>query len=540
MAETVGRGDTITDVYGNTRTISKNASGSEIRNIVNNIEREKALLEAAKTGDYSNIAGYSNSNYRERAEIERSGDRVLKKVTQLQGVNTGDYSGASADAPMLLAGSGYDKVFKEGKGYAVYDSFTDEDGTQYLAVAGKNSSFIQKINADGTTERMPNVSRVRGKRTDGKEAFGAAGGTMSGSRSRGKNVRAVLDAFGDFKNTLTTDTSTDTSTDTDDETDEGTDTTTNTTTNTGTTTGGGVDGTVELDPTFSGSGFTPVNTTTDVLNVGAGEVAPINPNVSQTVNQAVGGVNYQPITPGNFTVTQATGTPGSITSPTTGYVGGNVSPQANVTGTFTQPVSTAGMSAVPGSIMYKTQYAGTQGAVPQGTVATAPGTGQSIQSGYEQHPYINKQTTQEIMVTEFNGQPVTYVPPGFVRKFPRSSASTQATSVDKSITGVAAGGDIDRDTILAKRFLGFEGSPSELEGFLASNPGASSRMSMYRSAMGRQNPNVVPNEANIAGQPHRLAYVNPQEEKLLEAAGGAGEPSYGGIPAYFSLAQEPL
>ena len=38
------------------------------------------------------------------------------------------------------------------------------------------------------------------------------------------------------------------------------------------------------------------------------------------------------------------------------------------------------------------------------------------------------------MVTEFNGQPVTYVPPGFVRKFPRSSTSTQATSVDPNVT----------------------------------------------------------------------------------------------------------
>ena len=104
-----------------------------------------------------------------------------------------------------------------------------------------------------------------------------------------------------------------------------------------------------------------------------------------------------------------------------------------------------------------------------------------------------------------------------LKSFLESSASTQATSVDKSITGVAAGGDIDRDTILAKGFLGFEGSPSELEGFLASNPGASSRMNMYRSAMANQNPNVVPNEANIAGQPHRLAYVNPQEEKLLRS-----------------------
>ena len=54
------------------------------------------------------------------------------------------------------------------KGYAVYDSATDADGTQYLAIAGKNSSFIQKINPDGTTERMPNVSRSTYKKRQGR------------------------------------------------------------------------------------------------------------------------------------------------------------------------------------------------------------------------------------------------------------------------------------------------------------------------------------------------------------------------------------
>ena len=532
----------VTDVYGNTRSFGSSGQDQrDARDFQAGVAREAALLEAAKTGDFSNVAGYSNSSGSDRAEIERQGASILRKVNSLQGAQTGDYTGAGQYTPMLYGHTNYERTLGGGtidtapdpitgktsggtsqKGYAVYDSFKDADGNQYVAVSGKNSSFIEKINADGTVERIENVSRKKGKRY--------------------KNVNRVLGAFAKLKSDIGTDDTTETITADDDTT---TTPTTNTATTSTTSTGAGAgvggapSGDIDLNPAISSADFTSVTPPTDVINVGAGEVAPINPNVSQTVNQAVGGVNYQPITPGDFTVTQTTGTPGSIVSPTTGYVGGNVSPQANVTGTFTQPAATAGMSAVPGSIMYKTQYAGTQGAVPQGTVATAPGTGQNIQAGYEQHPYINKQTTQEIMVTEFNGQPVTYVPPGFVRKFPRSSASTQATSVDKNITGVtnmAAGGDVDRDTILAKRFLGFEGSPSELEGFLASNPGASSRMSMYRSAMGRQNPNVVPNEANIAGQPHRLAYVNPQEEKLLEAAGGAGVPSYGGIPTYFSLA----
>jgi hypothetical protein len=45
----------------------------------------------------------------------------------------------------------------------------------------------------------------------------------------------------------------------------------------------------------------------------------------------------------------------------------------------------------------------------------------------------------------------------------------------------------------------------------------------------------VPMETTLAGQPHRLAYVNPQEEQMMLAAGGAGLPGPGGIPAYWNL-----
>lgn len=45
----------------------------------------------------------------------------------------------------------------------------------------------------------------------------------------------------------------------------------------------------------------------------------------------------------------------------------------------------------------------------------------------------------------------------------------------------------------------------------------------------------VPMETTLAGQPHRLAYVNPQEEQMMLNAGGAGLPGPGGIPAYWNL-----
>ena len=48
--------------------------------------------------------------------------------------------------------------------------------------------------------------------------------------------------------------------------------------------------------------------------------------------------------------------------------------------------------------------------------------------------------------------------------------------------------------------------------------------------------NVVsgaPRQTEIMGQPHMLAYINPQEERMLRDAGGAGLPGPDGVPAYW-------
>jgi len=47
----------------------------------------------------------------------------------------------------------------------------------------------------------------------------------------------------------------------------------------------------------------------------------------------------------------------------------------------------------------------------------------------------------------------------------------------------------------------------------------------------------IPQQAQIMGQPHRLAYVNPQEEQMMLNQGGAGTPGPGGIPAYWTLTE---
>ena len=55
----------------------------------------------------------------------------------------------------------------------------------------------------------------------------------------------------------------------------------------------------------------------------------------------------------------------------------------------------------------------------------------------------------------------------------------------------------------------------------------------YRNGGGLMSLATVPMETEMAGQPHRLAYINPEEEELLLAMGGAGEPGPGGIVSYF-------
>ena len=49
---------------------------------------------------------------------------------------------------------------------------------------------------------------------------------------------------------------------------------------------------------------------------------------------------------------------------------------------------------------------------------------------------------------------------------------------------------------------------------------------------GMQDGGDVPRETTIAGQPHYLAYINPQEGALLKGLGGSGDPGPGGIPSY--------
>ena len=115
----------------------------------------------------------------DESPAQKAGQQALAKAAadRRNQLLSGDYSQADKRNPVLYSGGSYSgesslrkatendlNRFNEGKGYAVYDSFTDADGVQYVAVAGKNSGFIEKINTDGTIERIDNVSRRRDKK----------------------------------------------------------------------------------------------------------------------------------------------------------------------------------------------------------------------------------------------------------------------------------------------------------------------------------------------------------------------------------------
>jgi hypothetical protein len=154
------------------------------------------------------------------------------------------------------------------------------------------------------------------------------------------------------------------------------------------------------------------------------------------------------------------------------YTGGmtQVTPTNPQAGTFSTPLQTGNLSAVPQQVTVKTNYAGTPGLVDPSMTSAS----QNITSGAIENVAYKNSIGQQVYVTEVNGQPTTYVPPGF----------TKAQS-----TGMAEGGVVDHtlqaEVQMARRFLNYQGPASRraLDAFTASNPGAAARMGKYRKAM---------------------------------------------------------
>jgi hypothetical protein len=184
------------------------------------------------------------------------------------------------------------------------------------------------------------------------------------------------------------------------------------------------------------------------------------------------------------TVTDAVTLP--VTKPTYGQV--PVAPVSNIqrpeAGTFSSPLQTAGLSAVPDTITVRPQYTGT-------TMAnlTMPSQGQqSIQS-----VMYGNDLGQTVTVTEINGQPTTYVPPGFKRMSNQGQQQQQAQQQNltpQAVVGMNKGGSVSNTKLdnmydMATKFLGYSGPKTRksLQDFANSNPGAATKLRSYTTGM---------------------------------------------------------
>ena len=172
--------------------------------------------------------------------------------------------------------------------------------------------------------------------------------------------------------------------------------------------------------------------------------APVTPVYTPPTTTAV---SEDGVTPVPRTVTQQVTPTSYFNQP---QVGVNTSISNEQAGTFSKPLQTAGLSAVPQQVTYKTHYAGTPGLVDPTLVAS---TG-SATGGTQQVPYENKSTGQEMSVTELGGNPVTYVPPGFTRK---EAETVPGVAEGGYMQGYAKGGTVEAALIEIARMNGFGG-----------------------------------------------------------------------------------
>ncbi len=159
-------------------------------------------------------------------------------------------------------------------------------------------------------------------------------------------------------------------------------------------------------------------------------------------------VSADGVTPVPQTVTQQV-------TPTTYYdqpqIAANTAISNEEAGTFSKPLQTAGLSAVPQQVTYKTHYAGTPGLVDPTLYAPVGGG-----SGVQQVLYENN-LGQQTTVTEMNGTPTTYVPPGFVRmgtaqeRAQQQQTEAQNMAQGGTVRGYAAGGQ-PQDPMLEAKF----------------------------------------------------------------------------------------
>ena len=150
-----------------------------------------------------------------------------------------------------------------------------------------------------------------------------------------------------------------------------------------------------------------------------------------------------------------------VTQPTTPY-GTTYGQQPITTSTTGTTLQTAGLSAVP-TFNYNQPVQQQAGFTPQQLTSTMPGMGGGS-IGVQTVQYTNE-FGQTISVTENNGQPITYVPPGYKK-------TTAAAQGGMMRNGYAEGGTVDKAILKIAQMNGFQGStPEQARLFMNSSEG---------------------------------------------------------------------
>ena len=238
-------------------------------------------------------------------------------------------------------------------------------------------------------------------------------------------------------------------------------------------------------------------------------------------------VSADGVTPVPRTITQ------DVTAPSYDNQNPVIAPNNEAAGTFSTPLQTAGLSAVPNQVTYKTHYAGTPGLVDPTLVAPT--------GGMEKAVYQNN-LGQQMTVTEMNGSPTGYVPPGFVRQgtvqeVQQSSGMAQGGAVQ----GYAAGGSVDQGILVIARMNGFSGTnPQDAKMFMNSSEGLRRKARAVGAMMNKGGlalneggllPAVVPSltmqnqlAQNIMPAQANVQYIQPQAADFVPVDAGQATP----------------
>jgi hypothetical protein len=224
---------------------------------------------------------------------------------------------------------------------------------------------------------------------------------------------------------------------------------------------------------------------------------PVDTTTTEEPQQPTTPYTPTPTTPYTPTPTTVTGQPVGVGVTPTG-----VYPQAPVTGTMGTPLQTAGLSAVPQTVQVRPDYTGT----------TMQNLTSQSQKGFGGQRTFANQFGQQVTVTvDAQGNPLTYVPPGYAPIGTQSTSPMTATQPSKTMVPFTAsgnstpmmpttlppnyagvigstvasmfneGGLVEAEKTMASKFLGFKGG--DLEKFLEANPAAAAKMGKYRTAL---------------------------------------------------------